>query len=198
MLLLPEGAPSTSDLRKEYLVYTAHDTATDFQQIETYYLPDSILVIGNSDRTEYWKDDDAQEILSVVADRMNAAGYMRLDERSEANVGLQLSYVRRVTYFVGYDNPCWWWYYPYYWAPGYWGNWPGGTIPTASTTPTRPDRCSWRWSIWKPTSRAARSSRSSGTASSADCSPPTRPLNLERTLDAVEQAFTQSPYLTTK
>ena len=53
---------------------------------------------------------------------MNAAGYMRLDERSEANVGLQLSYVRRVTYFVGYDNPCWWWYYPYYWAPGYWGN----------------------------------------------------------------------------
>ena len=82
--------PSTSDLRKEYLVYTAHDTATDFQQIETYYLPDSILVIGNSDRTEYWKDDDAQEILSVVADRMNAAGYTRLDNRTPSDAGLQL------------------------------------------------------------------------------------------------------------
>ena len=193
-----QKGPSTSGLRKEYLVYTAHDTATDFQQIETYYLPDSILVIGNSDRTEYWKDDDAQEILSVVADRMNAAGYMRLDERSEANVGLQLSYVRRVTYFVGYDNPCWWWYYPYYWAPGYWGNWTGWHYPysvyygyTAGSlllemVDLEADQQSGKKLpvIWD--------SFIGGLLTSDEA------LNLERTLDAVEQAFTQSPYLTTK
>ena len=37
--------------------------------------------------------------------------------------------MRQETYFVGYDNPYWWWYYPYYWAPGYWGNWNGWHYP---------------------------------------------------------------------
>ena len=46
--------PSTSDLHGDYLVYTAHDTGTDFSAIDTYFLPDSILLIGGSDRTEYW------------------------------------------------------------------------------------------------------------------------------------------------
>ena len=44
--------PSTSDLHRDYLVYTAHDTGTDFAAIDTYYIPDSILIIGNSDKTE--------------------------------------------------------------------------------------------------------------------------------------------------
>ena len=42
--------PSTSDLHRDYLVYTAHDTGTDFAAIDTYYIPDSILIIG------YWGD----------------------------------------------------------------------------------------------------------------------------------------------
>ena len=45
--------PSTSDLHGDYLVYTAHDTGTDFSAIDTYFLPDSILLIGgpNTGRT---------------------------------------------------------------------------------------------------------------------------------------------------
>ena len=61
--------PSTSDLHRDYLVYTAHDTGTDFAAIDTYYVPDSILVIGNSDKTEYWKDADA------MAQQLVAKGY---------------------------------------------------------------------------------------------------------------------------
>jgi len=61
--------PSTSDLHRDYLVYTAHDTGTDFAAIDTYYIPDSILIIGNSDKTEYWKDADA------MAQQLVAKGY---------------------------------------------------------------------------------------------------------------------------
>ena len=61
--------PSTSDLHRDYLVYTAHDTGTDFAAIDTYYIPDSILIIGNSDKTEYWKDADA------MAQQLVAQGY---------------------------------------------------------------------------------------------------------------------------
>ena len=121
--------PSTSDLHRDYLVYTAHDTGTDFAAIDTYYVPDSILVIGNSDKTEYWKDADAQEIIGTVADLMESRNFVRTDDKETAQTGLQISYVERVTYFVGYDYPYWWWYYPYYWTPGYWGDWLGWHYP---------------------------------------------------------------------
>ena len=121
--------PSTSDLHRDYLVYTAHDTGTDFAAIDTYYIPDSILIIGNSDKTEYWKDADAMAIIGTVVGKLDDAGYTRTEDKDAASVGIQLSYVRKVTYFVGYDYPYWWWYYPYYWAPGYWGDWVGWHYP---------------------------------------------------------------------
>ena len=95
--------PSTSDLHRDYLVYTAHDTGTDFAAIDTYYIPDSILIIGNSDKTEYWKDADAMAIIGTVVGKLDDAGYTRTEDKDAASVGIQLSYVRKVTYFVGYD-----------------------------------------------------------------------------------------------
>ena len=127
--------PSTSSLRSEYLVYTAHDTKADFQAITTYYLPDSILLIGanavNDDGekvSKYWSDADALSLINTVASSLNELGYERITnvERRTADAGLQLSYVEQTSYFAGYDDPYWWGYYPYYWAPSYWGSWWGG------------------------------------------------------------------------
>ena len=42
--------------------------------LETYYLPDSILVIGDKENAEYWKDENAQEILSAYVANMNSRG----------------------------------------------------------------------------------------------------------------------------
>lgn len=81
--------PSTSSLHKDYLVYTAHDTDADFAAFDTYYIPDSILLIGSADKTEYWKDANALEIVNTVVGRMNAAGYTRTDDKDAANLGLQ-------------------------------------------------------------------------------------------------------------
>ena len=187
--------PSTSDLHGDYLVYTAHDTGTDFSAIDTYFLPDSILLIGGSDRTEYWKDESAQEIIATVAAAMNNAGYTRTYDKAAANVGIQMSYVEQVTYFVGYNNPYWWWYYPYYWTPGYWGDWLGWHYPygvyygyTAGSLLTEmldleADQQSGKKLpvIWDSFAGGLLTGDSS--------------LNLQRTLDAVEQAFVQSPYL---
>ena len=187
--------PSTSDLLGDYLVYTAHDTGTDFSAIDTYFLPDSILLIGGSDRTEYWKDESAQEIIATVAAAMDNAGYTRTYDKAAANVGIQMSYVEQVTYFVGYNNPYWWWYYPYYWTPGYWGDWLGWHYPygvyygyTAGSLLTEmldleADQQSGKKLpvIWDSFAGGLLTGDSS--------------LNLQRTLDAVEQAFMQSPYL---
>ena len=188
--------PSTSDLNRDYLVYTAHDSGTDFSSIGTYYLPDSILIIGNSDKTEYWKDEDALAIVDAVAAQMDNAGYLRIDEKEAANVGLQLSYVRQVTYFVGYNNPYWWWYYPYYWAPGYWGNWIGWHYPYSVYYGYTAGSLLMEMLNLEAEQETGRKlpviwDRYIGGLLTSDSE-----LNLQRTIDAVDQAFAQSPYLT--
>lgn len=187
--------PSTSDLHGDYLVYTDHDTATDFAALETYYLPDSILIIGNSDKTEYWKDANAMQIVDAVAERMDGNGFMRIDDKTTANVGLQLSYVRQVTYFVGYDNPYWWWYYPYYWTPGYWGDWLGWHYPYRVTYGYTSGSLLMEMLNLEADNESGKKlpiiwdTYIGGLLTSSES------LNQQRTLDAVEQAFDQSPYL---
>ena len=187
--------PSTSGLHDDYTVYTACDEQADFAAFSTYYLPDSILLIGNADKTEYWKDADAQQIIATVAANMTAAGYSRTDDKAAADVGLQMSYVRRVTYFVGYDNPYWWWYYPYYWSPGYWGDWVGWHYPysvyygyTAGSLLMEMLDLQADQESGKKLPIVWDSFIGGLLTSDAD-------LNQQRTIAAVEQAFEQSPYL---
>ena len=187
--------PSTSDLHREYLVYTDRDRAADFAAFETFYLPDSILIIGNNKQTEYWKDADALEIVGTVAFELEAAGFLRISEKQNADLGVQLSYVERETYFVGSNNPYWWWYYPYYWTPGYWGDWLGWHYPyrvyygyTAGSLliemldlqapQTEGKRLPVVWDTFI-----------GGLLTSNES------LNQQRTIEAIEQAFAQSPYL---
>ena len=107
-----EKDPDMDKLDNNYLVYTNYDKKADFKTFETYYLPDSILVIGDKENAEYWKDENAQEILSAYVANMNSRGYIRVDDREEADLGLQVSYVRSTYYFTDYGRPEWWWNYP--------------------------------------------------------------------------------------
>ena len=50
-----EKDPDMDKLDNNYLVYTNYDKKADFKTFETYYLPDSILVIGDKENAEYWK-----------------------------------------------------------------------------------------------------------------------------------------------
>ena len=152
--------PSTSGLHKDYLVYTAYDTEADFGALNTYYLPDSILLIGAADKTEYWKDDNALEIVNTVAGRMNAAGYTRTDQVEGPG-----------QFALG-------WHYPY---RVYYGYTAGSLL--IEMLDLQADQQSGKKLpvIWD--------SYIGGLLTSSES------LNQQRTLDAVEQAFDQSPYL---
>lgn len=197
--------PSTSKLRSEYLVYTAHDRNADFTTLDTYYIPDSILLIGSQvsdnegNRTaKYWKDGDALTLIGTIVDEMTERGYTRLTDgalRQTADAGFQLSYIEETTYFTGYNNPYWWWDYPYYWAPDYWGYWSGWYYPFAiyygyttgslliemidlkrGDTTTRKLPILWNGYI-------------SGLVRGAN------QLDIAKAVNAIDQAFEQSPYL---
>ena len=61
-----EKDPDTDKLDNKYLVYTNYDTKADFKAFQTYYMPDSILIIGDKKEAEYWKDESASRYCSRI------------------------------------------------------------------------------------------------------------------------------------
>ena len=118
--------PDMSKLDDNFMVYTDYDKKENFSEFSTYYIPDSILLISDSKEAKYWKDDNALNIIDTYVKNMDDRGYTRVEEKEDADLGIQVSYVEDSYYFTGYSNPYWWWDYPGYWYPGYWGGYWGG------------------------------------------------------------------------
>ena len=106
-----EKQADTDELEGRYVVYTSYDPQTDFSSLGTYYLPDSILIISNSLQPTYSTGTQAQEILQAWADNMETRGFTRSEKREDADLGLQVSYVENTYHFNSID----WggWYYPF-------------------------------------------------------------------------------------
>ena len=187
--------PDLGDLSSDFLVFTNYDGKADFNRFTRYYMPDSVMVIGDTKDPEYWTGSKAADILKAYEDNMQACGYVRTDDKSEADVGLQISYVQSVAYFVDYRNPYWWNEYPGYWLPGYWGDWgywyypypvvysySVGSLLTEmvdlSTSPSADRKLTVVWNSFL-----------SGLLSGSDT------FYMELTVRAINQSFVQSPYL---
>ena len=190
MLVSCQKDPDTGKLDNHYLVYTNYDSATDFNSIESFYVIDSILIIDNSEKPTYWNNNNSQKIVNAYSDRFEGCGYTRAAASEEADVILQLSYVNNTYYFSSFGPGPWWNSYPGYW------NWGG-----------------WGW--YYPYSFSYSYSTGSIIAELVDTNAPTpqndkltviwnsyicgllngNNLSLSRTMDAINQAFVQSPYL---
>lgn len=182
--------PDTDKLDDSYLVYTNYDTATDFGSFNSYYVIDSILIIGNGEKTQYWNNANSQKIITAFASELSLAGYLPADSEIDADLVLQLSYINTTYYFNAYDPGPWWNSYPGYWNWGGWGwYYPysfsysystgsiiGELVDTNSPTPLN-DKLTVVWNTYI-----------CGLLNGNN-------LSLSRTMNAIEQAFEQSPYL---
>lgn len=133
MVTACEKEADSGKMDEKYLVYTNYDQKADFKSFNSYYLPDSILLIGNKQTAEYWKDSQAATILQAYESNMAQRGYIRVNNREEADLGLQVSYIESTYYFTDYGQPQWWWNFPGYWDAPYWGNWGNWYYPYAVT-----------------------------------------------------------------
>lgn len=185
--------PDTDRLDNDYLVYTNYDSGTDFNSIETFHIIDSILIIGNNEKAEYWNNDNSKKIANAFAIKMESMGYVPVENSEEADAVLQLSYIATTYYFNSFGPGPWWNSYPGYW------NWGG-----------------WGW--YYPYSFSYSYSTGSIIGELVDCNAPTilndkltvvwnsyicgllngNNLSLSRTMEAIDQAFAQSPYLEKK
>ena len=190
-----EKDADTDKLDNKFVVYTNYDKSANFKQFNTYYLPDSILIIGDKDKQEYWKDANAQKIIDTYVFNMDNRGYTRVTERDEADLGLQLSYVKNTYVFTDYGYPEWWWGYPGYWDVPYWGNWGDWYYPYAVTyTYSTGSFVTEMLNLDAPQGLNAKlpvlwTAYMSGLLSGSTS------VNVNRAIEAVNQAFTQSVYL---
>ncbi|MCP3894319.1 MULTISPECIES: DUF4136 domain-containing protein [Bacteroides] len=192
-----EKEPDMGKLDSKYLVYTNYDKQANFKQFSTYYLPDSILLIGNTAKPEYWKGAEADEILNAYAKNLEARGYTPAANKASADLGVQVSYILSTHYFTDYGQPEWWWNYPGYWGSGYWGNWGGWYYPYAVNYSYSTN--SFITEIVNLTTDEGAGKKIpvlwTSYMSGIDYS---TSVNKTLVVAAVNQAFTQSPYLTKK
>lgn len=121
--------PDISDLSSDFVVSTDYDPEVNFASYTTYFLPDSILLISRSPEPRYWKGERAEQLIEVIDELMTERGFTRTDNKEDADLGIQPSYIEDISYFYSYHSPYWWWGYPGYWGPGYWGDWYGWYYP---------------------------------------------------------------------
>ncbi|PWJ34189.1 DUF4136 domain-containing protein [Sediminitomix flava] len=108
------------------IVGTTFDPEYDFSEIETYFLPDSVVHIEDltrsSNNVNITRDID-DVILETVKENLDALGYMELEteDTSQVDVVIQVSAfsTTNTSIFDPYD---WWGYWG--WYPG-WGGYPG-------------------------------------------------------------------------
>lgn len=183
-----EKDPDTDKLDDNYLVLTNYDIGTDFASFDSFFVIDSILIINDQTKATYWKNENSQRIVDAFNEHFKARGYTAADKGAEADIVLQLSYVSTTYYFNNTVGP-WWYNYPGYW------NWGGGgwyypfsfyyTYSTGSIIGELVDRKSERSDkkltiVWN--------TYISGLLYGNN-------LSYYRTMNAINQAFEQSPYL---
>jgi hypothetical protein len=114
--------PGYEQLDDEFRVYTQFDPEADFGNYKTFYIPDSLLVIGASPEADFIKNSNSDKIINAYIANMSERGYRQAEDKASADLGIQVTYVTSTNYFVDYiDSPYWWWGYPGYWDPFYWG-----------------------------------------------------------------------------
>ena len=145
---------------------------------------------------EYWQDDNAQKIISAYAANMDSRGYVRTYNKEEADLGLQVSYVKSTYLVTNYGQPEWWWGYPGYWSTPYWGNWGDWYYPYAVTyTYSTGSFLTQLLNLEAPQGQNEKlpilwTAYMSGLLSGSTT------VNVNLAVEAVNQAFKQSTYLT--
>lgn len=200
LLLLPllalffvacEQNPDMDKLDDDYLVYTNYDKSTDYSAINTFYAIDSILLITNQENPTYWNNASSQKIIDEFSKRMIDYGYTEVELPEEADVLLQLSYVSTTYYYYDYVNGSPWWNsYPGYWNWNSYGWYYPFYVPYSFSTGSIIGELVDMKNILSDTDKlkVVWNAYICGLLSGNS-------LSMSRTLDGINQAFTQSPYL---
>ena len=195
LLLSCRKEPDLSQLSSNFVMQTDAAKGVAFENYKTYYISDTVALISSSKTDTLLPADAALQIVNTIKSNMDARGYTFVPKALKPDLGINTIAVKDVD--VGVVYPGWWWGYPGYWDPWYWGwyypyyyPWSvayavttgsviGEIIDLKNVSTDQKLQVVWTMSL-------------NGALGSSDAS------NLQRAIDGVNQAYMQSPYLTTK
>ncbi|MBC6367368.1 DUF4136 domain-containing protein [Algoriphagus sp. AK58] len=172
------------------VVFTQHDVEFDFNSRQTYSLPDKIVIdvkIDNGDTTwVYMKDSFAKPILQSIETNLSNYGWTKVTLSQKPNVVVTPAATKNTTVFYSYWYdwwyggwyPGWGWYYPPYYSVSAYTT---GTVIITMSDPNVNNAVGKSEIAWLMVGN--------GLASGAG--------DVSRVTRAIDQAFTQSPYLKT-
>ena len=157
-------------------------------------------MISDSKEPEYLEGEGAEQILAAYTENMEARGYAVADTKEDADLGIQVSYIASTYYFTSYAQPEWWWGYPGYWGPNYWGgNWGGGWYyPYAVTYSYSTNSFLTEMVNLKAEQGESKKLPVVWTSYLTGFDTGSKAINRTLAVEAVNQSFVQSPYLTNK
>lgn len=200
-----EKDPDLDKVQDDYMVYTQYDKDVNFSGFKTFYVPDSILLIGNDKSETYLTNSNAQTLIKAYVSNLESRGFKEVTQKDSADLGLQLSYIENTQYVMDWWNGDYPWVdYPYYWSPDYWWSWYDGwyypyPITYSFSTGTL---------MGELLDLTAQKTASTATSSSSKITVLWSSLisgfiygsgnmNVNQAVVSINQAFSQSPYLKT-
>jgi hypothetical protein len=186
--------PDTAALSNSFVVQSSRTQGIDFGAYKTFYIPDSIAIKTTNPNDSLWFDASAQQLITTVKQNMTSRGYTLVPKGSNPDIGLSFFAVKDLNVGVIYPG---WWYGWGYWGGCYWGycGYPpyygyGGVIYSIPTGTLILDMIDLENAsqdeqlgvIWG-------SVMSGGLGNTGN--------DLELGVEAINQAFTQSPYIKT-
>lgn len=124
------GPPASSELLGESIVLTKRAPEADFGAYHTFFIRPEIRILDDDDEDDEVADERyANPLLAATIDGLTDRGYVEVDTQAEAELAVELVYVRSVTTSVS----CYSWWDPYYWGYPAWGYYPYYGSCSAST-----------------------------------------------------------------
>jgi hypothetical protein len=186
--------PEYEQLSSNFVVATNTDSSAVFSAYKTYYISDSIAIINSNSTDTTLKNDNTKLLVDAVKQNMTARGFTFVPKGGRPDLGLMLgvaknSYVGVIysgwwDYYAGWWDPWYWgWYYPYYypWAT-YYSVTTGTVVITMADLKNAPANQVLRI-LWTGFAGGAVGDNLSS--------------NVQRGVDAINQAFAQSPLVKT-
>ena len=185
--------PDYDKLSSNLVVSTISDSLADFSTYQTYYISDSIAIVNSNAVDTILKDANTQKLVDAVKQNMNARGYVFTPKAAIPDLALMLGIAKNTYvgvvysgwwdgYYGWYDPWYWGWYYPYYYPyPTYYSVTTGSVIMTMADLKNAQTNQSLRV-VWTGFAAGAIGDNLS--------------TNVQRGVDAINQAFVQSPLIT--
>lgn len=190
-----QKTPDLDQLSTNQVVATDRDLQANFANYSTYHISDTVSIVATDPKDSILTGPLALQLVNAVKTNMNSRGYTFVARNASPDLGLRLTVIKDVTRTAvcgGWWDGWWGWYPPYWW--GY----PGGGYyyPWCTTyTYTIGTSTLYMFDIKSAKGGSGTIRALWGATAFGVFSTTNNNTNAQLTVDAINQAYQQSPYI---